>query len=77
MFKKKFKWIPIYNYQYGYDNYLVQSRISSDGLISFKTTKITGRDGERDDEHENLNLGLNPLTQFQKLIKQNEKQKTN
>ena len=70
MFKKKSKWIPLYNYEYGYDNYLVQARISSDGLISFKTTKITGRDGERDGEHENLDLGLDPTTQFQQLIKQ-------
>jgi hypothetical protein len=67
MFKKKSNWIPIYNYQYAYSNYLVQSRISSDGLISFKTTKITGEDGNY------RNLDLDPTTQFQQLIKQNEK----
>ena len=67
MFKKKSNWIPVYNYSYGYNNYLVQSRISSDGLISFKTTKITGKDGDY------RSLGLNPTTQFQQLIKQNEK----
>jgi hypothetical protein len=70
MFKKKSTWIPIYNYQYAYNNYLVQSRISSNGLISFKTTKITGRDGGY------RSLGLDPTTQFQQLIKQNEKHRT-
>ena len=66
MFQKQSNWIPIYQYNYGYSHFLVQARIGSDGLITFKTKNMSRDDsGLRD-------LGLNPKEQFAKLIIQNK-----
>ncbi len=59
-FFKKTKWIPLHSYEKRCDAYLILCRKNSNGLIQFKTVKISS-------DCFYISLGLNAEDQFNLL----------